>query len=269
VTDTEEQQTETRAAERRSSRRDGRALVEAWAVAVGAIVLVAVVGLSWALLRSGRADAGRVAHADAANLTVAEAKAPEPSAVFGHMDRFGVKLHFPASAKDMVGIGFHQAWNTKATDMVPELTVHPNDEYGATRAAIKADPTLKLFLMMARGRGSSDYSAADCAVRPGATVLSPVTGTVTLVKTYKLSGYGTDYRVEIEAEGASPVRVVMIHLQDVKVKEGQRVEGGLTPVAVVRHLGSISSQVNRYLPVPVDHTHVQINAVGYKLNESS
>jgi hypothetical protein len=184
------------------------------------------------------------------------------------MERFGVAMHFPAAPDQMVAIGFHQAWNVKATDLVPEMKVHARDAYAKTKAALKADGSLKLFDMMSRGRGSSEHSAADCAVTPGATILSPVTGKVTLVKTYKLSGVGTDYHIEIEAEGAPGVRVVLIHIRDVVVREGERVEGGVTPLATVRHL-PIDNQVNRYLPVQADHTHVQINAVGYKLNESS
>ena len=63
-------------------------------------------------------------------------------------------------------------------------------------------------------------------MKPGAIVLSPVTGVVTVVTTYKLEGVGTDYRVEIEADGADAVRVVLIHLTDIVVKVGERVEGG-------------------------------------------
>ena len=84
------------------------------------------------------------------------------------MKRYGVALHFPASAADMLAVGFHQAWNTKATDMLPGLPGAPEGQVRRTRRPRStADPTLKLFLMMSRGRGSSEYSAADCAVKPG------------------------------------------------------------------------------------------------------
>lgn len=241
--------------------RRGRGIVEGWALAVAVVAIVALgfAGVSAAVRSSGGRRAAGASASDVAE------KNPTPTAVWAHMKSYGVKLHFPASPAEMVAVGYHQAWNTRATDMLPQAPVHPRDTYASTKAALKAVPALKMFLMMSRGRGASEYSAADCAVRPGATVLSPVDGVVTLVKTYHLVGYGTDYRVEIEADGASPVRLVMIHLRDVRVKPGMRVDGGVSPIATVRHL-PIDSQVNRYVPVVADHTHIQINNVGYTLS---
>jgi hypothetical protein len=257
---------------RSRSERRGRTLLDGWIIAVGLVVLVAAGAAIGMLVRSGRAGSGAAGTKGSPTLLSAAPSgtevAPQPSTVFATMKRFGVEIHFPAPEKQMVAVGFHQAWNTKATDFVPGLKVHPKDAYAKTKAALKADPSLRLFEMMARGRGSSEFSAADCAVKPGATILSPVTGKVTLITTYKLAGVGTDYRVEIAAAGASSVRVVLIHIKDIIVKEGERVDGGVTPIATVRHL-PIDNQVNKYLPVAADHTHIQINAVGYKLNESS
>jgi hypothetical protein len=261
--------------QRRSSRgRAGRGFVEWWMVA-GVVVIVVLAGalvaktLTAPKLKGGttrRAGAGTIGSGGA---FAAAAKDPEPTAVFAHMRKYGVKLHFPAVAEDMVGIGFHQAWNTHATDMQPELQVHPKDKYASTKSALAKDSSLKLFEMMSRGRGSSEYSAADCAVKPRAIVVAPVTGVVAKVKTYQLAGYGKDYQVEIKPDGAPGLRVVMIHIKDVTVRVGDRVDGGITPVATVRHLTGIDNQVNRYLPVEADHTHVQINAADYKLNEAS
>jgi hypothetical protein len=265
---------ETRAARAARDRR-GRRLVEGWVLVLGTLVVfiaLAMVVHAVARPRSsapGTANAQPRAGAGASAGKKPRAAAPqEASAVFARMKRYGVELHFPAVPAEMVAVGFHQAWNLKAVDMLPVGKPYPRDKYESTKQALRADPSLKMFLMMSRGRGSSQYSAADCAVRPGALILSPVTGVVTLVKTYKLAGYGTDYQVQIKADGADAVRVVMIHLQDITVKAGERVEGGVTPIATVRHL-TIDSQVNKYLPVPADHTHVQINDVGYKLNEAS
>lgn len=259
--------------ERRQARRGGRALLEGWVLVAAAVVLVLIAAggaravVKAATLRSAASAAAKLGAAPAVVVGSGETSAPATT-VFAKMGRYGVAMHFPAIASDMVAIGFHQAWNLKATDMRPTLKVHPKDEYADTKAALKGDRGLKLFEMMSRGRGSSEYSAADCAVKPGAIIMSPVSGVVTLVTTYHLADVGTDYRVEIKADGAAPVRVVMIHLQDITVRTGERVEGGVTPIATVRHL-PIDNQVNRYLPVAADHTHIQINAVGYKLNESS
>lgn len=259
----------------RGSRRDrkGRNLVEGWMLAAGAVVIVAGAFLAARSLSAAPAKT-TVASASAVTVTgggkqVEEAPAsPEPTAAFAKIGDTDVPLHFPATAEEFVAVGFHQAWNAKATDMEPQLEVHPRDEYESTKKALKDDRSLKLFLMMSRGRGSSEYSAVDCAVKPDALLVAPVSGTVTLVKKYKLEGTIDDYHIEFKADGAEKLRVVMIHVKDVSVKEGDRVEGGVTPVATVRHL-PIDSQVNRYLPVEADHTHIQINAEGYKLNEAS
>ncbi len=273
------------AAERRPASRGrgrgGRGLIDGWLLVSGVLVVVVALAMvihAFARPRVSSADgaSGGTASAQAKTVQASEGSAgakaqakDQPTGVFAKMAHYGVELHFPAVPAEMVAVGFHQAWNVKATDMLPAGKPHPKDKYEATKQALRFDPSLKAFLMASRGRGSSEYTAADCAVKPGSLILSPVTGVVTLVKTYQLSGYGTDYQIEIKADGASPVRVVMIHLKDVTIKSGDRVEGGVTPIATVRHLTGIDNQVNRYLPVPADHTHVQINDVGYKLNEAS
>jgi hypothetical protein len=255
--------------------RRGRSMFEPW-MAVASIVAVLVLFFGVRAVFGSRGGSGQSGGSGtkAANgmaersVSATTSVGTSTSAVFARLKKYGVPMHFPASADEMLAVGFHQSWNLNGTDMVPQLPVHAKDKYEATKKALASDPNLKLFEMMSRGRGSSEYSAADCAVKPGATILSPVTGTVTLVKKYRLEGKYDDYRVEIKADGAAPVRVVLIHIQDIRVKEGQRVSGGVSPIATVRHL-LIDSQVNRYLPWPADHSHVQINAAGYTLNSGS
>ncbi len=251
-------------------RRSGRPMLEGWMIAAIAVALVgAALGIALLVRPAiGRTGAGgALSDPKTASRAANGASSPPisaPTAVFAHMKKYAVPLHLPAAPGEMLAVGFHQSWNVRGTDMIPALQVHPRDKYESTKQALRADPALKLFLMMSRGRGSSEYTAADCAVKPGSTILSPVTGTVTLIKRYKLSGTINDYQLEIKADGASPVRVVMIHIQDLRVRVGERVEGGVTPVATVRHL-TLDNQVNRYLPWPADHTHIQINDVGYTL----
>jgi hypothetical protein len=259
------------AAERPRRDRRGRAAFEAWVLVAGAIAIVLAGALVVRAMARPRPVAAHGWATSAAATSKKKGKAnvgAAATAVFAHMKGHDVELHYPAVPDEMVAVGFHQAWNMKATDMVPVSAPHPRDKYAATKAALAADPSLKMFLMTSRGRGSSEYSAADCAVKPGSIILAPVTGVVAVVKTYKLAGYGTDYQIQIKPDGAPGLRVVMIHIKDVTVKPGDMVEGGVTPVATVRHLPG-DNQVNRYLPVPADHTHVQVNDAGYKLDVTS
>jgi hypothetical protein len=154
--------------------------------------------------------------------------------------------------------------NRKSVRFIPTMTCHKIDKASHTKALLKKDSKLKLFQQPLRGRGDSNFTAADCAVPPKTVVLAPVDGVVTSVRHYKLYGYIDDLRLEIKPDGAPHLRVVMIHITGVKVTKGDRVVGGVTPVAVVRHLPIVST-INRFVPVKsVDHVHVQVNLDTFK-----
>lgn len=184
---------------------------------------------------------------------------PTPTNTFARMAGTSLHIHFPAPANKLVAVGFHQASNRKAVRFIPGMTCHKIDKASKTKALLKKYKSLKLFQQPLRGRGDSNFTAADCAVPPKTVVFAPVSGVVTNVRHYKLYGYIDDLRLEIKPDGWPHLRVVMIHITGVKVKAGQRVVGGVTPVAIVRHL-PIGSTINRFVPVsPVDHVHIQVN----------
>jgi hypothetical protein len=193
---------------------------------------------------------------------------PTPStvattAVFARMRGSKLEIHFPAPPKKLVAVGFHQADNKKAVIFAPLLTCHGIGSASKIKALIKKG-SIKLFQQPLRGRGDSNLTAADCAVPPKTTVVAPVSGVVTNVRHYLLYGYIDDLRLEIKPDGSPHLRVVMIHITGVKVKKGKRVIGGITPVAVVRHLPLVST-INRFVPVkPVDHVHIQVNLDTFK-----
>jgi hypothetical protein len=190
-----------------------------------------------------------------------ETAAPEatPTPVFAGRTKCGVYLHWPARSKDMIAVGFHQASRHDALKLTPRSTCVGIHGASKTKRLLRGISGLKLFQQALRGRGTSNFSAADCAMKPKATVLAPVTGTVTSVKKYWLYGRYRDIRLEIAPDASSKVRVVVIHITNAKVKKGARVIGGVTPVATVRHFSFVSA-VNRYLSVKhADHAHIQIN----------
>jgi hypothetical protein len=193
----------------------------------------------------------------------ATASVPATTATFARMAGTRVDIHLPAGPKKLVAVGFHQADNKKAVRFVPLMKCHARDKAATMKALIKKG-AFKLFQQPLRGRGSSNFSAADCAVPPKTVVVAPVSGVVTNVRSYKLYGYINDLRLEIKPDGSPHLRVVMIHITGVKVKKGQRVVGGITPVATVRHL-PLNSTINRFVPVkPVDHVHIQVNLDTFK-----
>jgi hypothetical protein len=189
---------------------------------------------------------------------------PTPTSTFARMAGSKLYIHFPAPANKLVAVGFHQASNTKSVRFVTWMTCHKIDKAAKTKALLKKDKKLKLFQQPLRGRHDSNLTAADCAVPPKTVVLAAVNGVVTNVRHYKLYGYIDDLRLEIKPDGAPHLRVVMIHITGVKVKKGDRVVGGVTPVAVVRHLPFVST-INRFVPVkPIDHVHIQVNLDTFK-----
>ena len=185
---------------------------------------------------------------------------PVPTRVFAKNTSWNLRLNLPASPADLLAIGFHQASGKKVLKQTPTSKVVRIYKPIRTKRLLRSARGLKMFQQALRGRGTSNLTAADCAVKPKATILAPVTGTVVVVKNYRLYGVYRDVQLEILPDNASTrVRVVVLHIQDPRVKVGDRVEGGVTPIATVRHFRFLSA-VNRYLPVKyADHTHIQIN----------
>ena len=237
-------------------------------IAAGAIALAmaaAVIAPLQPVLASTAADGGparSVAASTTSGSVTPSASVPATTAMFARMKGSKLQIHFPAPPKKLVAVGFHQADNKKAVIFGPLLTCHKIDKAAKTKALVKSGK-IKLFQQPLRGRGDSNLTAADCAVPPKTTVVAPVSGVVTNVRHYRLYGYVDDLRLEIRPDGAPHLRVVMIHITGVKVKKGKRVVGGITPVAVVRHLPFVST-INRFVPVKVDHVHIQVNLDTFK-----
>ena len=247
--------------------------VDSWAVVRGlfasAACLIALAGPlatapAYADMQTARPAAPLVstlASLESTSTTPTPTPEATPTAVFAGNASWGVRLNLPAQPADLLAVGFHQADPSKKTLVLKPATAcvgiyNPT----RTRRLLNATLGIKLFQQALRGRGTSNFSAADCAVKPKSTILSPVTGTVMSVKTYWLYGRYRDVRLEIRPDGVSrKITVVVLHIQDPKVKAGWRVVGGVTPIATVRHF-RFASEVNRYLSVKyADHTHVQLN----------
>jgi hypothetical protein len=183
-----------------------------------------------------------------------------PTAVFSASTGWGVRLNLPADPSSLLAVGFHQASGRTVLKLTPVSACMRIQSPVRTRRMLGSMPGIKMFQQPLRGRGTSNFSAADCAVKPNSVILSPVSGTVTLVKNYRLYGLYRDVQLEIMPDNASrKLRVVVLHIQDPKVKVGDHLVGGVTPIATVRHF-RFASTINRFLPVKyADHAHIQIN----------
>lgn len=146
----------------------------------------------------------------------------------------GAELFVPAP--DAAAVGFHQGGSSN-------LAMSPSGQH---------------VVMASRHRGTSSTSAVDIAVGDDRAVTSPVAGTVSQVEDYSLYGKHPDVLVTIVPDGTD-VAVRMMHIADVTVEPGDRVEPG-DPIAEARPL-PVRSQVDRHHDGTAGpHVHLDVSA---------
>jgi murein DD-endopeptidase MepM/ murein hydrolase activator NlpD len=278
---------EGRAMRAERARTRNRQRTTAIVVAAAVALLIAISGWKFASDRraaslpldasssSSAANAPAAAHAQASKLGDmfrATTKAPNPTPIFASYGR--LKLHLPVPVSKLTEIGFHQASYAWALRMktplkdakASESNAHRGTSRDTSRQPTGADAVLVgKVLRMWRARPGRPDTAADVGAKPGTTVISPVTGTVVKIKSYKLYGKWPDYEMHIVPDGYDNLDIVMIHLADLEVKPGQRVIAGVTPVAHVRKLSDkFTDQLAQYVKDGGDHVHLQVNNSEYK-----
>lgn len=153
---------------------------------------------------------------------------------------------------------FHEASLGDAQDLRPVGRLWHN--YNRTKFTLsQADRAARprYLIMASRGRTTGATSAADLVMPRNTRLVSPVSGTVTRAKPYRLYGTYQDWRVEVRPDGYEEERVVMIHLDKVAVRRGDRVEVSRTVLGVPRVL-PFTSETDNYLAGRLPHVHVEI-----------
>lgn len=197
------------------------------------------------------ADGGAGGHTDTADGQVAQ-----PSTrPFARVDDVVVLL--PAEAP--VVVGYHEASSPDALELTPvgrlvsnhnttKFDPPPDDETGSD-----------YLVLSSRGRPNPATSSVDIVVRDETPVLSPVTGTISDVRSYYLYGEYLDHRVEVTPDEAPHLRVVLVHLDAVGVATGDRVVGGQTPLAASGMRFPFASQIDRETePERWPHIHLEV-----------
>jgi hypothetical protein len=150
-----------------------------------------------------------------------------------------VTLHHPVAAAEVVG--FHESGH----DGSVQQHVRPTGV-----------PTMTL---PSRHRGNASRSAADVVVPPGTQVRAPVSGVVRSAKAYVLYCRYTDHEIVIEPDARPGWLVVVLHVDGVSVRPGDRVTAGITPIAPKARQLPFASQVDRYTARPAwPHVHVEV-----------
>jgi hypothetical protein len=279
----------TRGREKRSERQAGvrsrrRARLFAMGAVGGALVVAAVlVGLlvmlrepvTTKLLGSGAWQAQPA-------ISRAEAAPVVSTPVFAHVGKLA--LYLPVSPKVVTGVMLHQAAYGHSYHIVPVGSTASGPKTAAAVKAGKKYPIAcktcavvgvverggqrvidsiwkgSVIRIWRSGREGKPDTAADVGAVAGTPVVAPVTGTVTLVKPYKLYGRINDFEIHIKPDAMPDADMVVIHVQDLDVTGGERVVGGITPIAHIRLLhDDVNHQLAEYTGDPGDHTHIQVN----------
>lgn len=173
----------------------------------------------------------------------------------------GIDLLVPAH--DVVMIGYHEASYGDALGLTPVGRLVGNENTTKYTAGIDALGGADYLVLSSRGRRQGATTAVDIVLAPGVNVISPVSGIVTDVRPYQLYGRHQDTRIEIQPDGAPMLRVVLIHVSGVGIREGDRVMAGQTVLADEANLFPFSSQVDRYTePVRYAHVHLEVKPPG-------
>lgn len=251
---------------RRARSRAHRRQASPYPALTVAVSVIGVVLLVWMLTRGAPERPG----AEPELRAVAVAAEPERTPTPRFAEVGAVELHLPVDPSAITALAFHQASGEKAQSMaalVPDMPAEEADpEMLAERmagAASSDDVWGGACLRLWRsGRGGMPDTAADVGAEPGTDVFAPVTGTVVEVRPYLLYEKHEDIEIHIRPEGGDDLDVVLIHVADASVKNGDHVTGGVTRIAAVRKMsGLIELQLAGYTGDGGDHVHVQVNRV--------
>lgn len=272
-------------AERARSRNRRRMIVIG--IAAAAALLLAVLGWRYASdqraatlpvddgssssAASGPIGAAHAQASEAGDVFRSTARRPNPTPIFASYGR--IKLHLPVETKRLTEIGFHQAsypWALRMKSPLKDATNADARGKRGTGRETSTQPTgedavlVGQVIRMWRSRPGKPDTAADVGAKPGSSVVSPVTGTVVKIKSYKLYGKWADYEMHIQPDGYDNIDIVMIHVADPEVKVGARVVAGVTTVAHVRKMSDkVTDQLAQYVKDGGDHVHLQVNDADY------
>lgn len=241
-----------------------------------ALLVAAAAGIAALAPRGGTPTAAAVW--SAAATPTAEPSPAAPTPAFASFR--GEKIHLPVPPdaitvaafhqssfndtyrmKPLVGIGSTAAAKTaaeaerKSGKPRPAATGPQADERGVWTGSV-----LQVWRSNVNGKMCS---ALDCGARPGTPVLAPLTGTVMRVRSYKLYHKYPDYEIQIKPDSWNDVDLIILHVTDPTVAEGDRVVAGVTRVASVRDLASTVSglQLRTYTTEGGNHTHIQLTKI--------
>ena len=198
---------------------------------------------------------------DAGTSPVSETSGGEPTAsgsddglepVFARVGGLAVRV----PTQHLVALAYHEASYDDAMEMHPVGKMSSNANKTKFHAPPES-PGPSYLVQASRGRGTGATTAVDVLMPRTAAAVAPVDGIVRAAKRYRLYGQYPDWRVEIEPSGHPALRVVMIHLDGVKVRRGDTVSATLSAIGTPR-VFPFHSAVNDYVPGGDPHVHLEV-----------
>jgi hypothetical protein len=172
----------------------------------------------------------------------------------------GVPLFQPSWS--VVGVGFHESLFRTAVALHPDGHLMLNDNPSKFTPPSEATDGLSYVVMASRGRPTGATTSADILVGRSTAVLSPVTGTVVLVRQYLLYCRSLDWQILIRPAARSDVLVMVLHTIDIRVAKGDRVTASVTRLSTSWTNDSSGAQENDYFPDQYPHVHIEMeNAI--------
>lgn len=161
-------------------------------------------------------------------------------------------------AEEAVLVSYHEAAYLEALPITPFGSVSGNDNPTRELTSEPDAAALDFHVQVSRGRANAPTSAVDVVLLPGEEVRAPVAGTVVDIRHYKLYGAHDDVRVELRPDDAPDRAVVLIHVQDVVVRAGDRVQVGDVLAGAAR-MFPFSGVVDRQTaPDRYGHVHLEV-----------
>lgn len=177
-----------------------------------------------------------------------------PAPTVGVLGRVGgLLLHVPA--EDPVLVSYHEAAYPEALAIAPLGDLLANENPTRELDHEQHPDGTGFHVQVSRGRPNASTSAVD-VVLSGEEVRAPVSGTITEVRPYLLYGTHDDVRIELRPDDAPDHAVVLIHVQDVVVRTGDRVAVGDVLAGGARRF-PFSAVVDRQTE-PERHGHVHL-----------
>lgn len=222
-------------------------------------LLLAGLLLAPSLVSGGTEVAGGVRERASTAVTGASTDDPRGEAGTPAFARYG-DLTLSLLSDRPVLVGYHEASYPEALALEPVGRPLGNDN--PTRfSAPAAGPGPEYRILSSRGRPQPPTSAVDVVLEEGEPVRSPVDGVVTGVRRYRLYGSYPDTRIEIRPAQRPDLRVVLIHVEDLRVAAGDTVRAGRSVLAGTANRFPFSSHIDRYLAQPHPHVHLEIKSV--------